>query len=439
MSRVLMATLGSLGDLHPVLAIGLELRRRGHAVSYATSEYYRGRIESLGFGFWPLRPDVAPENPEIAPLISQFMDARTGAERLLRGFLFPRIRATYGDLMQAVMVGDGVDLLVSGELVYPAPLIAEKTGIPWASCITTPMSFFSAYEPPVMPPLPKLSLWLHTLGPRFNRWTIRLVKFITRSWSKPLRELRSELGLSVGLDPIYEGKHSPQLVLALFSRAMAQPQPDWPPNTLATGFPFYDGTTETNTLPQELLSFLATGEPPIVFTLGSAAVFDAGNFYSESAKAARILKRRGLLLLGRNPPPAPLPEGVLAFGYAGFTELFPRASAIVHQGGIGTTAQALRSGRPMLVMPYNYDQPDNAARMARLGVGRIVSRKKYLAEFVAHELGELLTNANYARAATELGRQVRNECGARTAAEALERLLATGEGPRQLHSSMRVG
>src|SRR5262249_15866724 len=155
--------------------------------------------------------------------------------------------------------------------------------------------------------------------------------------------------------------------LALFSRLLGDKQLDWPPQTVITGFPFYDQDGDAG-MPAELAAFLDAGPPPIVFTLGSSAVQDAGLFYEPTIAPARQLGRRAVLLVGKDSSnrPASLPEGMLAVDYAPFSELFPQAAAIVHQGGVGTTAQAMRSGRPMLVMPYAHDQPDNAARIVRL-------------------------------------------------------------------------
>jgi UDP:flavonoid glycosyltransferase YjiC (YdhE family) len=155
---------------------------------------------------------------------------------------------------------------------------------------------------------------------------------------------------------------------------LAKPQPDWAANTVITGFTFYDGSQDRTELTQELKQFLDAGEPPIVFTLGSAAVLDPGNFYQESIQAAKQLNRRAVLLIGKNTPPKNLSEDILAVNYAPYSQIFPHACAIVHQGGIGTTAQALRAGRPTLVMPYSHDQPDNAARVNRLGTSRTIPR-----------------------------------------------------------------
>ncbi len=124
----------------------------------------------------------------------------------------------------------------------------------------------------------------------------------------------------------------------------------------------------------ELLRFLDAGEPPIVFTLGSAAVWIADDFYAVSIAAARALGRRALLLAGENAADirAHAPDGIGVFDYAPHSAVMPRAGVIVHQGGVGTTAQALRAGRPMLVVPFGQDQPDNARRVVGLGVARTI-------------------------------------------------------------------
>jgi UDP:flavonoid glycosyltransferase YjiC (YdhE family) len=178
-------------------------------------------------------------------------------------------------------------------------------------------------------------------------------------------------------------------------------------------------------MPPELVRFLDDGPPPLVFTLGSSAVMDAGRFYEHSAAAAKLLGRRAVLLVGTDTGnrPAALPAGVAAFDYAPFSELFPRAAAIVHQGGVGTTGQAMRAGRPMLVMPYAHDQFDNAGRVARLGIARTISRHRYSPIRAATELRPLLADPRYAQRAAEVGEQVRQEDGVRAACDVLEEFL----------------
>jgi UDP:flavonoid glycosyltransferase YjiC (YdhE family) len=351
-------------------------------------------------------------------------DIKKGTERGLREFLFPAIRDSYEDLLHAVSANGGADLLVTGELAYAGPIIAEKTGIPWASYVLAPLSFFSGYDPPVLPPYPTLSK-VPSIVPRVGRLVPRFARVVTRNWSEPLYALRRELGLPEGENPIFDAKHSPRLVLALFSRVLGDPQPDWPPNTLITGFAFYDGDAGKNDLAPELEQFLAGGPSPIVFTLGSAAVMAAGDFYEQSAEAVDLLGERAVLLVGSEPQNRPrraLSDKICVAEYAPFSKIFPRAAAIVHQGGVGTTAQALKAGRPMLVMPYSHDQPDNARRVRHLGVARVIRRKDYNAEAAAKKIRGLLERTDYAQQATEIAHKVAQEDGVRTACDALEKL-----------------
>jgi rhamnosyltransferase subunit B len=416
MSRIVLTTLGSLGDLHPIMAIALALQEQGHSVFVATVIQYQAKIQALGLEFYAIRPDTMnPDDPEMMALM---MDLENGTERILRDYIMGNLRDTYEDL---IAVTRTADLLVAHEIIYAAPLVAEVLQIPWVTCVLSPGSFFSAYDP-IVTPMYSFLAKLRGLGPGVNRWVVNFAKYITRKWGEPVHQLRQELGLKPIKNPIIGDKFSPYLVLALFSQVVGAPQPDWPPNVLVTGFTFYDGKQEQPMAP-ELQEFLDSGEPPIVFTLGSAAVLSPGDFYAESAAAAEILSRRAVLLIGNNPPPEHLPLGVVAFDYAPYSEIFPRAGAIVHQGGIGTTSQGLRSGKPTIVMPYSHDQPDNAARLQRLGISRTIPRQKYSTATVLLELIELLENPKYATKAAEIGRLVQPEDGVIVACKAIAKLL----------------
>jgi UDP:flavonoid glycosyltransferase YjiC (YdhE family) len=351
------------------------------------------------------------------------MHPRWGLMRVIRELLLPVLRESYADTLAAAA---GADLLVANLAAYAARLVAEKTGTAWVSAIHIPLGIASAYDPPMLPGVPALAKALRPLGPAFWKPARDFLKWLTRSWARPWYRLRHEIGLPPAPDrnPLVDG-HAPSLSLALFSRRLADKQRDWPPQAVVTGFPWYDRDGGAG-LPPALSRFLDDGPPPLVFTLGTAVSADAGPFYEHSATAARLLGRRAVLILKdpRNRPPT-LPEGVTAFDYAPFSELFPRAAAVVHHGGIGTTGLALRSGRPMLVMPCAWDQPDNAERAARLGVARVLPRHRYVPARIAAELRRLLDDPAYSRRASAVGDQVRQEDGVRTACDALEAVLRT--------------
>lgn len=418
MSRIVVTTLGTLGDLHPMIAIAIKLRQRGHDVVFVTHQVYQSKLEALNFEFHPMRPDFTAMNDPQE--MARMMDLKTGQEYMVRQWATPSLREMYTDLFN---VAKGADFIFSGEGVIATPLVAEKLGMRWASSAMVPMSFFSVYDPPVLAPFPALAK-LYKLGPIVNRGILNFAKWVSHSWADPIRQLRQELALPpIHTNPFLEDKFSPYLVVALFSSVLGQPQPDWAKNTVVAGFTFYDGTQPEVELAPELQQFLDAGEPPIVFTLGSAAVMNAGDFYQESLDAVKQLNRRAVLLMGNNPPLKDLPANVLAVNYVPYSQILPHACAIVHQGGIGTTAQALRAGRPTLVMPYSHDQPDNAARLQRLRTSRTISRDRYSASRVAKELGELLENPSYAANAKAIAQVIQAEDGVGTACDAIEKQL----------------
>jgi UDP:flavonoid glycosyltransferase YjiC (YdhE family) len=348
-------------------------------------------------------------------------DVKKGTERGLREFLFPVLRHTYDDLLDAATQPERADLMLLGELNYAGPLVAEVTGIPWASYVLAPISFFSAFDPPVLPMYPRLSRADRTV-PGFGRVIARLVRFMSRKWPEPIYDLRRELGLERGANPLFDAKHSPDLVLALFSRVLGVEQEDWPENTKITGFCYYDADAGNAALPPNLEKFLDAGPPPVVFTLGSAAVLTAGKFYEFSAKAAIRLGIRAVLLIGsdpRNRPTRKLPESICVAEYAPYSALFSRASMVVHQGGVGTTAQCLRAGKPMLIMPYSHDQPDNARRMRRLKVARVIQRGNYTPLRVARKLKAMLDEPQLRRRAQSVAQRLSHEDGVRAACDAL--------------------
>lgn len=419
MAKIVLAAFGSLGDLHPMIALGLELRARGHCVIFAAMEFYREKIEMLGFELRPMRPHLDPNEKQLA---RDLMDLKKGSENLLKKIILPNLRPMYEDLTQAVA---DADLLISTEVVFAASAIAERTAIKWVTTTLAPGTLLSAYDP-FVPPTAQWLKHLRFLGSGFHSVLYSVVRKTLDSWFEPYRKFRRELGLSDDENPLFEGK-SDLLNLAMFSRVIGKPQPDWHHSTLQTGFCFYDGQNDSGKMPEKLIEFLDQGEPPIVFTLGSAAVMDARNFFEESAKTAQILNKRAVLLYGIfNEPPKNLSETIVGFDYAPYSIIFPRAACVVHQGGIGTTSQVLRAGVPMLVMPYSHDQPDNAARCERIGVARTIERDEYTGEKAAREIGKLLENSIYKTNAIETASIVRSERGTKVACDAIEAVLSAG-------------
>ena len=416
--RIVLNTWGSFGDLHLYMALALELRGRGHRPVIATMEMYRERLEAVGLELAPVRPNIPQPKEQEPELIQKIMEPRTGPQFLMEQIVFPAIRDAYQDLLIAVQ---NADLLITHPAAPAGPLVGRKTGLPWISTVLAPLSFFSVYDPPIPPVMQWTTKVFSLLGPRF----LKLFFDVMRSEykAKPVVAFRKELGLPDYGNPMFEGQHSPLRVLALFSEVFAAPQPDWPSHAAVTGFCFYHDNQES-ALPPELADFLDNGPPPIVFTLGSSAVWIGREFFRESIDAAKRLGQRAVLLIGdeRNHP-GTLPGNMIAVEYVSYESLMSRASVVVHHGGVGTTSNGLLAGVPTLIVPFAFDQSDNAAHAARLGVSRTVYRHKYRAPRVANDLGKLLHDPAYARRAEEVSRKLKQENGVARAADLIEQVL----------------
>ena len=422
-ARIVFATIGSLGDLHPCITLALELQRRGHHLAIASTPYYAEMVQRAGVAFRPMRPDWNPTDRE---LISQCEHLRTGPGILYRKLVLPWLKATYDDLLSAAT---DADFLLAGELVYAAPLVVEKLGLRWASIILSPSSFFSSEDPSVLVTVPAL-IHLRKAGSRIYKAGLNLCRLATWPWSNPVRRLRRELGLRRDCDPVFRDKFSPDLVLALFSAQLAKKQSDWPQQALQPGFVFFDDPLLDGAA-AKLESFLASGDKPIVFALGSTAVHNPGNFYEASVEAARRVGRRAVLIGGSETMNSP---DVLSVSYVSYAQIFPHAAAIVHQAGSGTTGQSLRAGRPSLMIPYGWDQPDNAARVEKLGAGLTLKRASYDAGSAARCLEKLLNNPDFSCRAMQIKSRM-EECASTLACDAIESLLAERNGkPRSLTS-----
>jgi rhamnosyltransferase subunit B len=424
--KIVLSTAGSLGDLNPYIAVALRLKARGYRPMVATQSEFRDKVENAGLDFHALRPSLNDLEQEFGldaqTIVHRATDAATGMSFLVRRVAMPFLRRSFDDMLAAIHDADGV---VTHSSAFAARLAAEYLGVPWVSTVLSPFNFMSSYDPPVM--WAQMGRFNAKTGSSIEGALLPLFRLATAHWTSPIAKLRRELGLSGSAgNPMFEGQFSPLGTIALYSEQLGRVQPDFPPSSTIAGFAFYDSETGgAEALEAPLQHFLDNGSPPLVFTLGTAAVFDPGSFYRHSLEAARRLGRRAVFLIGpqqRGQLPARLPDTAIACSYARYSLIFPRAEAIVHQGGIGTAGQALRAGRPQLIVPFLGDQPDNAARMARLGVARSLSRRAYQPERVASELSFLLSGA-YARRAGDLSRLISHEDGAEEAARIIDCLL----------------
>jgi rhamnosyltransferase subunit B len=432
---VALATLGTLGDLHPFIAVACALAEQGYRPVLASLPEYRERVEAAGIAFHPVRPSqedvlrhLGVDVPELA------RRAMRDPELIFRDAVFPFLEASYEDLAPLVRTAA---LVLTHSLAYSARIAAEAAGVPYVAVVLQPALFLSAYDPPQLPGAGWLAPIMRRLGPRGSGAIVRGIKRLSARRYGQVNALRLRVGLAPSEDdPIFDGQYSRHGTIALYSPLLGRAQPDFPPSTCLAGFAFFDGACERGAhdppLDPALGQFLAAGPPPIVFTLGSFAPEQAGDFYEVSAEAARRLDRRAVLLVGdahRVSHSRIEREDLLVRGSVPFSRLFPHAAAVVHHGGIGTLAQALRAGKPQLIVPFFADQPDNAARAVRLGVARAVPRWRYSVRRATRVLSILLNGGAHSTEALRVAERVRLEDGAAETVRFVDRLLGAPAEP----------
>jgi rhamnosyltransferase subunit B len=420
--KVVLATVGSLGDLHPFMALALALRARGVNVVLACAVEYQSKVTAAGIPFALLRPgfdelqrDLGMDRARLTRSVIE------DSSFLFRKLVLPYVRAAYVDMLEAVA---GADMVVTSSLAFGARLAAEKRGIPWISVVLQPMMFFSAYDPPLIPGAQWATALLRKLGPGATRLVLSVVKQSVNLLFRPLHKLRSDIGLPPArTNPLFDGQFGIAGALGMYSKQLGEAQADYPrPNWIVGFAPFDSADGAEAALDPDLDNFISAGLPPLVFTLGSLIVNSPGNFYSESVEVSRNVKRRAVLLVGEDGGQGLSKSNstdIFVCAYAPHSLLFPRAAAIIHQGGIGTLAQALRSGKPQLIVPFFADQIDNAARARRLGVARVLSPRSYTRVSAGLALTALLgieSHHAYAARAAQIGLTVRTEDGAARAA-----------------------
>ncbi|HKB01461.1 MAG TPA: glycosyltransferase [Gemmataceae bacterium] len=388
--RVLLFPVGSAGDVFPFVAVAKRLLARGHDVTLFGNGHFAARVARAGVPFVETEPAEmyaeAEKNADIWRPIKSFK-ALFGhpavAEAMRRQYHLIRERYVAGD----TVVGGGT-------LAFGPRVARDHLGVPLVSLHLQPAAFTSIERPAVYASGGMKQWW--------PRWAKRLLfwvgdRFIVDPIIGPvLNAFRAELGLPPVRAILTDGTHSPDRVIGLFPDWYCSPAPDWPPQTRLTGFPLDDGS-DGQSLAPEVEAFLNAGPPPVVVTFGSAMRF-AEPYFRSATEALGTLGRRGILLTPHaDQVPADRPPGVAHFHYVPLGQLLPRAAGLVHHGGIGTAAQGLAAGVPQLVMPLAHDQPDNADRLRRLGVGRSLHPKRFTTPNVARELTTL--DADEVRAA----------------------------------------
>jgi UDP:flavonoid glycosyltransferase YjiC (YdhE family) len=378
--HAILASIGTDGDIIPYVGLGAELRKRGHRVTLAVAEPWRKAAEELDLEFSPVVSNE--EDREMAqdpdfwhPLKGPAVVAKWGRQFVARQYA------------QLAALCDSPDaVLVANSGLLPARVVNEKTGVPLASLILQPWMIKSSIAPPVMPAGLTLPTWAPAVVAKGYWRTFNFVGDLLVG--KELNRLRQTLGLRPVVQ-VFDWWLSEQLVIGMFPEWYGPRQSDWISHVRLAGFPMFDGRANAE-LPEDVKRFCEGREPPIAFTFGTG-MLHGERLFEAAVRACDLLGRRGILLSRHAAQfPGGLPNSILVCPYAPFGRLFPLCGAIVHHGGIGTTAKALASGRPQLVTPMAFDQLDNSIRVKQMGVGDFIKARRVTGNNLAAALKKLL-------------------------------------------------
>lgn len=411
--RFLLASWGSYGDLHPFLALGRGLMARGHQVTLVGHPDWGADTQTAGLRFVatdePPRDDFIAKHPEV-------MSMKWGGLVSLHTLVNKAIAPGFEPTMAALLAeAPAHDVILAHHFTFSAPLVAELTGLPWATVSLAPGVVPSSYS------LPGANFWRAgrgIFGRAANQFIWSSGRAISRVMVDPVvNRLRKKHGLAPARDVVFDA-HSSALNLLLYSQHFAPRPPDWSAEKKVAGFCYFDPPGAK--LAPEVEAFLAQGEAPVLFTLGSVAVRKPGAFFQSAVEALQTLGLRGILLIGpEENRPRDLPATILTTSYAPYGLLMPRVRAVAHQCGIGTLSHTLRAGVPSVACPFAFDQPNNARRIEELGVAEIVLPHQHDAEHIGHALAKLLAGDAPALA-RGLGEFIRAEDGVARACEILE-------------------
>ena len=377
---VVLITIGSAGDLFPFLRIGTVLRDLGHRVSFVAPMLHQPYVEQAGLAFHGVDIDTAVlDDPDLWHAI--------------RGFrvVWRATRPAMAQVQALVAPLLGVrSLVIAHPLALPeADLIrAAHPGVTVVAGILAPQNLPTIHNPLMVGPH-RMPAWV-PLRARKLMWR-SVDRLVLNPVALPgINAARTAQGLAPVTGLLQHLASAPDLTLLLFPGWFGPPQPDWPQPLLQADFALYDPHPETAPLAPALQAFLASGPAPLVFTHGTGNR-QAGAYFAAARDATVRLNRRAIFLTPHaEQVPPDLPPDILWQDYVPLRSLLPYAAALMHHGGIGTTAEALRAGTPQLIIPLAHDQFDNTERVKALGVGARLDATRVRADRLAAALAQLL-------------------------------------------------
>jgi rhamnosyltransferase subunit B len=422
MARVVLAMIGSWGDLFPQLGLGVELRRRGHDVVVACPPAFGDLVTETGLSFAPVGLPVGFEEFRDRPEIFR---SGLGFRHVLNRLLLEQIDEVTADLTTAA---EGADLMVIHPIHLAAFSVAEQRRIPAVVATVFPGMIPSAHTVPGGIPV---GPWTGPAGRAANRALWWLGSATTGVlFDRRVNRHRRRLGLSRVRGALFELPRRAATTVVMAPEQLVGRPPDWPSSVVVTSFVTWDHG-DHRPVPAETEEFLASGPPPVLVTLGSSTAVLADDFFDLATRAVLDHGERALVVTGPAPEalvPPPRP-GLHVTAFAPFGAVAPRCAGAIHHAGLGTTVTVLAAGIPQVVVPRGFDQPDTAAVLDRIGVALNVPwarRHRHLEPAI----DRLLIDDGLAARAAAVATEINGIDGATATADVIERQLVA---PPALH------
>ena len=425
MARIVVSSVGSLGDLHPFIALARGLRARGHQVIFAVERGFIARLAAEGFETRPLASDISALPAPLARALVSGDDPFSSLRIIARDYQGPSLVANIWALRDACA---GADLLIGAAGQIAASAVADLTGVRWVTVALSP-----AIPSAETPPSPELARLRGPLARLANRaaWALGGVA-VARASDPPLNAGRAAVGLGPRKRLLQDGNLSPLLTAVAWSPSCLARPGDWPAGAELTGFLLWDAPGDWQE-PEALTAFLADhSRGPVVAISSGSMGGDVGDafapYFTASIAAIHAAGARALLIGAGMAAPKATDGQILSVDYAPFSLVYPRCAAVIHHGGAGTVAQSLRAGVPALVAPWGADQFFHGGLIERLGVGQVLTRKRYTMPRARAALTDLLTRKRYRERAATLAAHIAGEDGVARLCERVEWALAQPAG-----------
>ncbi len=425
--RVLLATVGTRGDVEPFVALALALRDAGHDVALCTCPRFADVAGRWDLPLFALDEGLLEllDGPVGRALIGQ-LNSMWSALRSVPGVL-ARIRPIHERMIADLWRATGTwqpDVTVFHQKLFCIPAFASLRGSTALAAALVPMTVPTGEAPFWgMPQLP--------LGPAYNRATYRLLRALTtlgtNGYTARWRAAHDAAGRSRGSSPYRFASGEAVPVLHAYSTVVCGRPADWPDSAQVTGYwrmPRGSGAT----VPGELQAFVEQGPPPVYIGFGSMVGLDPAHTTAVVLDAVAQSGVRAVLGTGWGGlQPEAVPDTVCVAGNVDHAWLFPRMAAIVHHGGAGTTAAALHAGVPSVICPFGVDQPFWGRRLMELGAGPPpIPQRTLRAESLANAITRCTSDPGFRTAAAHLAHQLNAENGTRNAVHAIETIARQG-------------